>query len=69
MRVDVLSLASGAVTAALGVLVLLDSSSAFDISLGWSAVILSGAVGAIMVLSGFVAKTPERAEDTDRQDQ
>ena len=42
MKMDLVSLASGAVIAALGALVLLDSSGAVDISLGWIAVALTG---------------------------
>jgi hypothetical protein len=53
MRVDPVSLASGAVIAALGTLVLLDSSGALDISLGWMAVALTGAVGIILLFSGL----------------
>jgi hypothetical protein len=51
---DTVSLASGVVIAALGAFVLLDSSGALDLSLGWAAVVLSGAVGAMLVLSGLV---------------
>jgi membrane associated rhomboid family serine protease len=54
MRVDLVSLASGAVIAALGALVLLDSSGAIDLSLGSIAVALTAAVGAILLLSGLV---------------
>jgi hypothetical protein len=54
MRADLLSLASGAVIAALGALVLLDSAGAIDISLGWIAVALTASVGAILLLSGLV---------------
>ena len=53
MRVDLVSLASGAVIAALGALVLLDSTGAVDLSLGWVAVALTGAAGAILLLSGL----------------
>jgi hypothetical protein len=53
MRVDPVSLASGAATAGLGGLVLLDASGALDLSLGWIAVALAGAVGAILLLSGL----------------
>jgi hypothetical protein len=53
MRVDLVSLGSGAVIAALGALVLLDSSGAVDISLGWIAVALTGAIGVILLLSGL----------------
>jgi hypothetical protein len=54
VRADLVSLASGAVIAALGVLVLLDSSGAVDLSVGWVAVALTAALGAILLLSGLV---------------
>ncbi len=54
MRPDRVSLASGAVIAALGALVLLDSSGAVDLSLGWAAVVLTAAVGSILLLSGLL---------------
>jgi hypothetical protein len=54
VRADLISLASGAVVAALGALVLLDSSDAVELSLGWIAVALTAAVGAILLLSGLV---------------
>ena len=54
MKMDPVSLASGAVIAALGALVLLDSSGALDVSLGWIAVVLTGAVGVILLLGGLV---------------
>lgn len=54
MRVDLVSLVSGAATAALGALVLLDSAGALDVSLGWAAVALTGAAGAIFFVSGLV---------------
>jgi hypothetical protein len=54
MRVDLVSLASGAVIGSLGVLVLLDSSGALDLSLGWLAVALTGAVGAILLIDGLI---------------
>jgi hypothetical protein len=53
VRVDLVSLVSGAMIALLGALVLLDSAGAIDISLGWIAVVLTGAVGAILLLSGL----------------
>jgi hypothetical protein len=53
MRVDVVSVASGAVVAALGALVLLDVDAGLDLSLGWMAVILTGAIGLIFVVSGL----------------
>ena len=54
MKVDLVSLASGVVIAALGALVLLDSSAALDLSLGWIAVALTGAVGAILLVDGLL---------------
>jgi hypothetical protein len=60
MRVDLVSLASGAVIAALGALVLLDSSGAVNLSLGWFAVALTGAVGAMLLLSGLVNEDAKR---------
>jgi hypothetical protein len=54
MKADLVSLASGVVIAALGALVLLDSSDAIDLSLGWMAVALTAAVGAILVIAGLV---------------
>jgi hypothetical protein len=54
MSVDGVSLASGAVIAALGGLLLLDSSGALELPPGWMAVALTGAVGAILLLSGLL---------------
>jgi hypothetical protein len=54
VKFDLVSLASGAVVAALGAVVLLDSSGALDVSLGWIAVVLTGAVGVILLLSGLL---------------
>ena len=58
MNLDLVSLTSGAVIAALGALLLLDSSGAVDLSLGWIAVVLTGAVGTIVLVSGLVAGGP-----------
>ena len=60
MKVDRVSLASGAVIAALGAFVLLDSSGALDISLGWMAVVLTAALGAILLISGLLDGGPGR---------
>lgn len=62
LSIDVLSLGAGAAIAAVGALVLLDSSGAFDLSLGWMAVALTGALGVILVLSGL-ARQPDRDDD------
>jgi hypothetical protein len=59
MRLDLVSLASGVVIAALGALVLLDSSGAFDLPLGWLAIALTAGVGTILVVAG-VAGAAER---------
>jgi hypothetical protein len=62
VSVDILSLGAGTAIAVVGALVLLDSSGALDLSLGWMAVALTGALGVILVLSG-VARHPERDDD------
>ena len=53
VKLDLVSLASGAVIAALGVLALLDSSGGLDVSLGWMAVALTAAGGLILLISGL----------------
>ena len=60
MRTDLVSIASGAVIAALGALVLLDSAGTLDLSLGWVAVALTAGIGTILVLSGLTGEGPER---------
>jgi hypothetical protein len=60
VRVDLVSLGTGAVVAAIGALVVLDSSGAADVTLGWMAVVLTGAVGAILLLSGLADGGPSR---------
>lgn len=54
MKFDPVSLASGVVIAALGALLLIDSAGGFHVSLGWMAVVLTAAVGAIFMLSGLL---------------
>lgn len=54
MRPDPVSIVSGAVVAALGAFVLLESTGALHVSLGWAAVVLSAAVGSILLLSGLL---------------
>jgi hypothetical protein len=53
VKFDGLSFVSGAVIAALGALVLLDSTDDIDLSLGWGAVVLTAAVGLILLVSGL----------------
>ena len=60
VRVDPVSLGAGVLTAALGGLLLLDSAGALDLSLGWAAVALTGAVGAILLLGGLADNGGER---------
>ena len=54
VRFDPVSLASGVVIAALGALLLIDSAGGLHVSLGWMAVVLTGAVGAIFTVSGLL---------------
>ena len=60
VKVDVPSLGSGAVIAAVGALILLDSAGALDLTLGWIAVVLTAAVGSIVLLGGLVDGGPGR---------
>jgi hypothetical protein len=60
VRVDVVSFAAGTIAAAVGALVLLDATGALDITLGWMAVVLTGAVGAILLVSGLADNDPSR---------
>jgi hypothetical protein len=60
MRVDPVSLGAGAVIAFVGSIVLLDTSGALDVSLGWIAVVLTAAVGSIVLLGGLVDGGPGR---------
>ena len=60
MRLDIVSLASGAAVAVLGALALLDTSGAIDLSLGWLAVAVTAGIGAILVLSGVADGGSER---------
>jgi hypothetical protein len=54
MKFDLLSLVSGAVVTALGAVVLIDSSGAVDLPLGWVAVAVTAALGVVMLMSGMV---------------
>ena len=60
VKVDVFSLGSGLVLAAMGVLILLDTTEVLDLTIGWIAVALTAAVGAILVFSGLAAGGPSR---------
>ena len=60
VSLDLPSLGAGAVIAGIGVLVLLDSSGALGVPLGWMAVALTAAVGATCLLSGLVDGGPKR---------
>jgi hypothetical protein len=60
VRLDPVSLGSGATIAAVGALVLLDSAGAIDLTLGWIAVVLTAAVGAILLLGGLAENGAER---------
>ena len=60
VRLDLVSLFAGTVTTALGALVLLDSTDAIELTLGWMAVVLTAAVGAILLLSGLVRRPAGR---------
>lgn len=51
---------AGVMIAAVGALVLLDSSGVLDVSLGWMTIALTAAVGAICLLSGLVESTQKR---------
>jgi hypothetical protein len=65
VRFDPVSLASGAVIAALGALLLLDSAGALRVSVGWMAMALTGAVGAILVLSGLMGRNGRNRSEGD----
>jgi hypothetical protein len=60
VKIDLVSLASGAVLAALGALVLLDSSDTIDLSLGWAAAALAGALGVMLLVSGLLENGIDR---------
>jgi len=62
VSIDIPSLGAGAAIAVVGALVLLDSSGAVELSLGWMAVALTAALGVILVLSGL-ARQPEHDDD------
>jgi hypothetical protein len=60
LTVDLVLLASGTVIAALGALVLLDSAGAFDLTVGWVAVALTGGIGAILLVGGLADGNGDR---------
>jgi hypothetical protein len=53
---DPVSLVAGGMIATLGVLLLVDSAGTLDVSLGWMGVALTGAVGAILLVSGLIGR-------------
>ena len=63
VRFDPVSLASGVVIAALGALLLIDSAGGPHIPLGWMAVVLTAAVGAIFMVSGLLGG--DRRKDSE----
>ena len=65
VRFDPVSLASGVVIAALGALLLIDSAGGLHISLGWMAVVLTAAVGAIFMISGLLRGDRGRDSEGD----
>jgi hypothetical protein len=52
-RPDLVSLASGVVVTALGAVVLLDASDTAEFPLGWVAVAVTAALGAVLLVSGM----------------
>jgi|RhiMetdeSRZDD1v2_1073273.scaffolds.fasta_scaffold00356_23 hypothetical protein len=58
--VDRVSLWSGVIVVAIGVLLLLDAADALDVSPGWTAVALTAAVGGVLVVSGLANGKAER---------
>ena len=60
MKLDVVSLGAGAIVAAVGTLILLDSTDALDLTLGWMAVVLTAAVGGILLISGLADGSARR---------
>jgi len=65
VRFDPVSLASGVVIAALGALLLVDSAGGLHVSLGWMAVVLTAAVGAIFMLSGLLRRNGGKDSEGD----
>jgi hypothetical protein len=60
VRVDRVSIVSGAAVAALGALVLVESSGGVDVSLGWAAVAVTAAVGLVLLVSGLAGGGEDR---------
>jgi hypothetical protein len=54
MKVDLVSLASGTAIVVLGALVLVDSADAIEVSGGLGAVVLTGILGLVFLVSGLV---------------
>ena len=62
MKVDFVSLASGTAIAVLGVLVLVDSANAVEISSGWGAVVLTGILGLVFLIGGLADRSSDRRD-------
>jgi hypothetical protein len=57
-RFDPVSLAAGLVTAALGVLLLLDQLGELELGFGYAAPAVLAAAGAVLVVSGLARRRP-----------
>jgi hypothetical protein len=62
MKVDQVSLVSGTAIVVLGVLVLVDSADAIEVSGGWGAVVLTGILGVIFLISGLMDRGADRRD-------
>jgi len=60
VNVDRVSLWSGGIVIAVGVLLLLDAAGAVNVPAGWIAVALTAAVGGVLLVSGLANGRAER---------
>ncbi len=60
LSIDPVCLGAGVALAAVGVIIVLASSGALSVPLGWMAVALTAAVAVILLLSGLVDGGPRR---------
>jgi hypothetical protein len=65
MKVDSVSFASGAVIVVLGALVLVDSADAINVSGGWGAVVITGTLGLVLLVSGLMDRGADRRDRPD----